>query len=70
MVLLRGKRWTAEQVRKWCGVQMDVLGKVRRYTLRWLRNVERMENERQAKRNYDGRKKEEREIGNETGGVR
>lgn len=36
-------RWTNEQVRDRYGGQMDLFGKVKSNTLRWIVHVERME---------------------------
>ena len=45
-------RLTNEEVKERCGVNVDVLEKVKRNTLRWFGHVERMESENLTKRVY------------------
>ncbi|MCP3679428.1 MAG: hypothetical protein GY782_03855 [Gammaproteobacteria bacterium] len=45
-------RLTNEEVKQRCGVETDVIEKMRRNTLRWFGHVERMESERLTKRVY------------------
>ena len=46
-------RQTNEEVRRRCGVEVDVLESVKRNNLRWFGHMERMESERMTKRVYE-----------------
>ena len=59
----RRDRMMSVDLRERCGVDGDVLGSIRRNTLRWFGHMERMDDERLTKRVYKSKVEGERVRG-------